>query len=72
MLTINRDTEYVIANNCYLVLGRHPLVHNHYGYGSHVTNGYDTSAATDITVPTEEKKKKKKHKKVQFVMVADE
>ncbi|XP_065909507.1 cyclin-dependent kinase-like 2 [Dysidea avara] len=37
--------------------------HHHHGYGSQMSNGYDTSAATDITVPVEEKKKKKKHKK---------
>jgi len=45
-------------------IGRHLYPPHHHSYGSQISNGYDTSAATDITVLGEEKKKKKKHKKV--------
>lgn len=54
---------HISITNCSPGLGRHRLVHNHHGYSSQVSNGYDTSTATDI-VYGEEKKKKKKHKKV--------
>lgn len=62
---------HINGNKCYPALGRHLFSHNHHGYSSQVSNGYETSAATDITVPGEEKKKKKKHKKVVLQFAVD-
>ena len=55
---------HINITKCYPGLGRHLFAHNHHGYSSQISNGYETAPATDITVPGEEKKKKKKHKKV--------
>ena len=54
---------HIVITKCCYCLGRHLLHHSHHGYASQISNGYETSAATEI-IHGEEKKKKKKHKKV--------
>ena len=62
---------HIDITKCYYGVGRHLLLLNHHGYTSQVSNGYETSAATEI-IHGEEKKKKKKHKKVTMQCTATE